>query len=565
MRIKRLKINTAFRGLPSGYEIVFPESEHNNKSTRIYPKCLVGLNGAGKSNVLEVITEIFFYLDDYHKATKKELGLYKTNFSFELEYQLPIQAISLAGNNWVELSNACEIEKEDPIILISKKQHELPITKARVGRTLLTFNNNDGNRESAVLPAKIIGYSSGMNELLSNAFIKRNFQYYEELNELDDVVNLNVNRMFFLNYESNKFVTLCNFLFDSKSFDEDELKGEESIAEDFGGKNLQHIRGQLGVDDIESFSIKFRFSKNKNISSFLHPQLALAIESLKKCSTFCDEEILENKTIDYWSVDLFFWVNDETKKAIRSSFGTAKELFRIFYFFNLMNLGLLSKKLRTKVKSLPMGSDENISDLLPKFEMDQLSFSIENIVLKNKLGEKIHYRKLSDGEHQLLQVIGGLMIVDDPGSLFLLDEPETHFNPDWRSRFVSLINSSVNSGREQEVILTTHSPFVVSDCKKENVFIFSRDENGQVVKAKNPSINTFGTSTGILMEDVFGQLNTISEMSNKRIAEIKSMELDSLSKIQKAKEASRELGESVEKVLLFRELIQKESEFKKHD
>ena len=48
------------------------------------------------------------------------------------------------------------------------------------------------------------------------------------------------------------------------------------------------------------------------------------------------------------------------------------------------------------------------------------------------------------------------------------------------------------------------------------------------------------------------------------IENIRSMPLNSLEQILAAKEAARVLGESVEKVMLFREIILKEEELKKN-
>ena len=78
--------------------------------------------------------------------------------------------------------------------------------------------------------------------------------------------------------------------------------------------------------------------------------------------------------------------------------------------------------------------------------------------------------------------------MDADGSLFLFDEPDTHFNPDWRSKLVQLINTSISQGRSQELLLTTHSPFIISDCKPQNVFIFERNSNGKVKKPRNPDL-----------------------------------------------------------------------------
>jgi hypothetical protein len=104
----------------------------------------------------------------------------------------------------------------------------------------------------------------------------------------------------------------------------------------------------------------------------------------------------------------------------------------------------------------------------------------------------------------------------------------------------------------------------VSDCKPNRVFIFSRDEKGKVMPPARPAINTFGTSASILTEEIFGKKETISELSNSEIERIKGLPQNTLDDIQEAKNQARKLGESVEKVLLFRELIIRENELKKN-
>lgn len=78
-------------------------------------------------------------------------------------------------------------------------------------------------------------------------------------------------------------------------------------------------------------------------------------------------------------------------------------------------------------------------------------------------------------------------------------------------------------------------------------------------------INTFGTSVNIITEEVFKKKESISDLPIKEIADIKALPLDTLENIQEAKNASRILGESVEKVLLFRELLLKEKELRNND
>src|SRR5258707_5516104 len=80
-------------------------------------------------------------------------------------------------------------------------------------------------------------------------------------------------------------------------------------------------------------------------------------------------------------------------------------------------------------------------------------------------------KELSDGEHQLLHSLGLCLLFRNTNSLFLLDEPETHFDPDWRASFITRLRQclppTANVG--QEMLITTHAPFLISDSKPDKV------------------------------------------------------------------------------------------------
>jgi restriction system-associated AAA family ATPase len=557
MKIKRIKILTPFRGLPAGYEILFNNGIARN-SIGITPICFVGLNGSGKSNVLEVIAEIFYYMETYHKEPKDKLNKFKTDFGFEIEYELPRLYVMSARYSWDELNSCLDNTKINPIIKITKPVNQYPKIFALVNESIFILKNIDNNRNEGLLPARIIAYSSGMNELLSNPFIKMDFNYYEDLRANTEVDSLVMNRMFYLNYDSNKFIAVSNFLFDADDYDMSSF-GKEQKSTDFGGIDLSTLKRELCIHDIQSFVINLKLKKSLKLNSSLN----IALDSLRKCASFVNESRRKTRNDEILDVELVFWVNKSTKEAFRYYFKTAFELFRVFYFFQLLNTDLISLNTRKAIASAKAGTYENLSDELPKHEADNLVFRISGITFKKHNNSRLHYRKLSDGEHQILQVFGSILLMDTTGSLFLLDEPDTHFNPEWRSKFVSIANESIDKERDQEIILTTHSPYIVSDCKKEYVYIFQRNPNGTVSQPRLPDINTFGTSISILSDVIFGKADTISELSKKKIAEIREMPKETLDDIKAAKEASRVLGESVEKVLLFKDLITQESELKK--
>lgn len=465
------------------------------------------------------------------------------------------------------MTQKAEHFKQFPCFSIRKEPKELPRIFAIFPEKnhVITLANNDLNRNSAVLPTHIIAYSSGMNELLSNPFIKMDFQYYEKMRNKDGSfaeAKFNVNRLFSLNYSSNKFITICNFLFDADDFDRSEFKSKSVKATDFGFINLNKLKDELKISALKSFTLTFKLTKIKDHADYLPMGLNTALADLKACATFVNQSEHELKNTKELTLELVYWINSATRKAFSEKFKSAFELFRHLYFFDLLNNELITADLRKKVANAKSDSYENLSDELPKFEVSKKLFNVGNIVFAKKSGEKIHYRKLSDGEHQLIHVFGALLLIDSPGALFLLDEPETHFNPDWRSKFVDFVNSSIDDARTQEVILTTHSPYIVSDCKRENVFIFNRKESGQIEKPETPRINTFGTSVDIISDEVFNKESSISELSKKYLNDLKSWPMSTLEEIGKIKEASRAVGESVEKLLLFKELIMREKELK---
>jgi len=566
MKLHYLKLFSAFRGLPSGFKIYFKQSDFSD--VEVEPICLVGLNGSGKSNVLEVISEIFYYLETYHLSEVSNLKSFQTPFGFEIEYSIPKSSFDMARVDWEELRLSTETAQEYYRINIVKKAGEYPEIKAHTQDGWLLCKNKDNNRNAGGLPSRIVGYSSGMNELISNPFIKIDFHYldiFQKLTGESKSSDIEVNRMFFMDYDSNKLVTLANFLFDIDGFDKSQYeKGTDLI--DFGAKDLRHLKKELGVKSISSFSMMFHFRDSNNRPIELPAELNIAVSKLIKCATTHDVSYWEEEGKEkFKSVKLFFWVNRSTQSVFRHHFGRAFELFRALYLFKLCNNYLIGQRTRDQIKDAKFGI--NISAKLPRYEDSKQVFTINDMAFYKKGVKKpVYYRQLSDGEHQFLHIIGTVLLMDSPGTLFILDEPETHFNPEWRSQFIYQINNCFTAEKcVQEFILTSHSPFIVSDCKPQNVYSFLRDKKSQKVKYKKPDFNTFGASVDLLTKEIFLKDNTISKMGVIKIESIKSMPLETLEDIENAKQASRVLGESVEKVLLFRELILKENELKRND
>ena len=90
MKIRHFTINSPFRSLPSPFILQFRQNNYypdDNKE----PICMVGLNGSGKSNSLELLSELFYYLELQTIVTDKALKDLNDRYAdldFELSYEI---------------------------------------------------------------------------------------------------------------------------------------------------------------------------------------------------------------------------------------------------------------------------------------------------------------------------------------------------------------------------------------------------------------------------------------------------------------------------------------------
>lgn len=163
----------------------------------------------------------------------------------------------------------------------------------------------------------------------------------------------------------------------------------------------------------------------------------------------------------------------------------------------------------------------------------------------------VAFDDLSDGEVQLLLTLGAVRLFGDDETLFLLDEPETHLNPSWRTRFhIDFEKANTPNGKAQALI-SSHSPFLVSSLPKEAIFHFQKNENG-VTDMGHPSAETFGASFDVLIKKHFGLRATISETA---VQEIRQKLADTTQTTpQKVEWLESSLGESMERSYLINKL-----------
>jgi restriction system-associated AAA family ATPase len=142
--------------------------------------------------------------------------------------------------------------------------------------------------------------------------------------------------------------------------------------------------------------------------------------------------------------------------------------------------------------------------------------------------------------------------------LFLLDEPETHFNPDWRANFISRLRQCLSGDGEfaQEMLITTHTPFLISDSKPDKVLVFKKDKASGEVSVRHPDYNTLGASINKITMSTFGKRETIGGHAQALLDALRTrFEQGAEDKEALITEIHRQLGDSVEKVLLIKAIL----------
>ena len=211
----------------------------------------------------------------------------------------------------------------------------------------------------------------------------------------------------------------------------------------------------------------------------------------------------------------------------------------------------------TARKSFVKGVESrHFSTRLPEPLEEHKVFRFERVeFISQKSDDKpVDYVSLSDGEHQLAQLLGTMCMASFPNVLFLLDEPESHFNPKWRVEFISKIltfpatsgesrSDKLSGVAQQDCLITTHSPFVPSDMKSDNVLIFSKEKDE--IQVRRPRIETYGSTFDTILEECFKISPPMSSLPKNEIDDL----LQS-SDIEKIKLGMKGLGDSVERMYL---------------
>ena len=397
-----------------GYKMFNPSQKINlGKDLNL----LIGINGSGKSTILEAIAIIFDEVKNYCNDPK----IYERKFNFSIEYTFNkstiIEETSTTQNSKLNIHN---------IFLSSSKESDLQYTMSVDGKTIKTVEEI-----FQFLPDNLIFYYAGacetLEEIIDNVEEKqleklRNLSNENNIQKVIDHISKNI---IYIKKEHFPILFLLNYI-DQKM-------------------ELPFSKKKFTIRNISFEYQQYRFTKsnnNKNLFN-LSGQLRKFVDNLLK-HAFNGVEFDEESNTSYFNIEyhrgLFEAVEELENLSDDQKYNQTKII--LFHYISLLfSIGFL-KKIHVALND----------------EKDSI-YTIDD---------------LSEGEQQLIILESIKKNLCRLNTVLFLDEPDAYLHPQRQREILPYLKKIFNESYTQ-IIATSHSPFVAQSIEKENILIFNNN------------------------------------------------------------------------------------------
>jgi len=337
--------------------------------------------------------------------------------------------------------------------------------------------------KSEYLPKYVFSYYSGISNRLLEHFDKHQTRFYKALLAGIDAPP---RPLFYARQIHSYFVLMAFYAF-----------SDEKIS--------KFLKDFLGIDGLESVLFVLKepvWAKNKPEAEPLNFWTSKGV--VRK---FLDE---------LWNASMAPIVQEDN---VREDFRRSHVQEQLYLFIsNQEKLIEIAKKYVTNTEFFKSLESTYISDLIQEVRVK---------VKKVNVNGEITFKELSEGEQQLLTVLGLLRFTKEDESLILLDEPDTHLNPLWKWKYMNLLEEYSGKDDTSQILMTTHDPLVIGGLTKEEIRLFyskkALDKDGnefQKIETFEPDFDPKGFGVaGILTSEFFNLPSTLDEDTLKELEE----------------------------------------------
>lgn len=441
---------------------------------------VIGWNGTGKSNVLEALAIIFRDL-----ITLKRMP----SFAFKLRYRMgsgeslrhvfidsdperkadPLQFYSGSKQDIDEVTQTHQDDMWGYVLeeQLQRKPHKL----SRFRVHLMEFLKED----SEYLPRYVFSYYSGEGERMYEIFKPYLEKYDKKLRNGEDP---GLKRLFYAMPVHSQFVLLA-FLIQQSDVVRAFLDEHLGLDPDEGIESVLFVLRQPPWKSKAADGDPRFWNARGVVRDFLSRLYDIALAPV---------EISRRVSTSIW--------NKETLQ------------FKYLYVKDIAALRRLV-------------GNQSPAQFFRDLESTYVSELIEEVRIRVRLKKNdgsVTFREFSEGEQQLLTVLGLLRFTAEDESLFLLDEPDTHLNPRWSVDYISYLKQFIASGTKQEetshILLTTHNPLAVAELDREQVQILrmTKQDGQRQIVACYPEMAPRGMGyAAIVTSDMFGIASSLDQ------------------------------------------------------
>lgn len=233
-------------------------------------------------------------------------------------------------------------------------------------------------------------------------------------------------------------------------------------------------------------------------------------------------EVLYGESIKFFEQDI------EVLKQFRDTIENIKTIMN-----NLNKITFRDEKQKAFYKEIDVSSKKKLNDFYTFYKVYRECMYLEKFIGFNWI--------ISTGENAFLNIMSKYDDINkklnNKSVLIFIDEADLYLHPRWQQRYISLLIKSlalIFKEKKVQLIITTHSPIILSDIPKNHVIFMTKDNIGNVIIDDLENHNeTFSGNIFDLYNDSFflskdekgdaiGRLaNDSIEMVSEKLSEIK--------------------------------------------
>jgi predicted ATPase len=341
----------------------------------------------------------------------------------------------------------------------------------------ISFNRFSHDPARTWLPSYVFGYYSGPSNRMEKHFDVHQERFYRDLLAGKERPS---RPLLYARPVHSQFALLSFFTEDEEKLPEGQQSMRQFLDDLLGIEELASVMFVLREPSWTSKEGDPRFWNARGVVSTLAGHLYELAYAPMRLNVRINAEFANKKSLEH----LYLYLRDANQlKKLARNYPDPQE------FFKALESTYISKILsEVRIKLQRRGADGSLT-----------------------------FRDLSEGEQQLLMVLGLLRFTKEDEALFLLDEPDTHLNPAWSVQYLEFMRRVVGDQPTSHVLMCTHNPLVIASLKREDVRIMQRRESDGFVYVETPREDPQGMGVnGILTSELFG-LRTALDLPTQRL------------------------------------------------